>query len=450
MGKKLDALLGRTFKTSKFKALVNLAISRLAVLKNQRQVRCSQARSDVTQLLNLGHQDRALLRVEVVIKEQNMLDVFVMIEGYCYLLLERLVLIENNKVCPDELDEAISGLIFAASRCGEFPELQEMRDVFTSRYGKEFAARAVELKNNCGVNRKIILKLSTRQPSLESRMKVLKEIASENGIALHLEEETLVINKDDLDELNQKQNQPEPYRPTANLDDARLGDETHDLIQEMDPNEQFSGSQRARKYRDVASAAQAAFESAAYAAAAARAAVELSRSESYDKGFDDDDQSNHSPHHRRNRSNEIEPSRSRFGNTASPKVGSDSGKIQPIDNYSSESEVEEQAENHGKYQAEQDFKGSRNKADLQRPLSASISDPDEGTLKETRMHSGALNQRRPLEEIAFDESDEETLNEFPETRQNTTVTNSEEKVRVQRLNLERKPISMRTRRGHGR
>lgn len=37
-----------------------------------------------------------------------------------------------------------------------------------------------------------------------------------------------------------------------------------------------------RKYRDVADAAQAAFESAAYAAAAARAAVELSRSESTD------------------------------------------------------------------------------------------------------------------------------------------------------------------------
>lgn len=36
-----------------------------------------------------------------------------------------------------------------------------------------------------------------------------------------------------------------------------------------------------RKYKDVADAAQDAFESAAYAAAAARAAVELARSESF-------------------------------------------------------------------------------------------------------------------------------------------------------------------------
>lgn len=38
----------------------------------------------------------------------------------------------------------------------------------------------------------MIQKLSTRMPSLESRMKVLKEIAYENGIALQLEEASSV------------------------------------------------------------------------------------------------------------------------------------------------------------------------------------------------------------------------------------------------------------------
>lgn len=48
------------------------------------------------------------------------------------------------------------------------------------------------------------------------------------------------------------------------------------------PNQEERESSVRRKYRDVADAAQAAFESAAYAAAAARIAVELSRSESSD------------------------------------------------------------------------------------------------------------------------------------------------------------------------
>lgn len=63
MGKKLDALLGRRhLNKSKFKALVKHAVCWLAVLKSQHRARCSVARSDV-QLLNLGHHDRALLRV---------------------------------------------------------------------------------------------------------------------------------------------------------------------------------------------------------------------------------------------------------------------------------------------------------------------------------------------------------------------------------------------------
>lgn len=57
--------------------------------------------------------------------------------------------------CPNELKEAISGLIFASSRCGEFPELQQVRDIFTTRFGKEFTASAIDLRNQCGVDPKV-------------------------------------------------------------------------------------------------------------------------------------------------------------------------------------------------------------------------------------------------------------------------------------------------------
>lgn len=278
MGKKLDALLGRSFKTSKFKALVNLALARLAVLKNQKQTRFSLARSDVVQLLNLGHQDRALLRVEQVIKEQNMLDAFAMIEGYCLLLSERVKLVEHdNRECPEELKEAISSLIFAASRCGEFPELQQIRALFTSRYGKEFTSRAVELRNNCGVNPKMIQKMSTRQPSLEARMKVLKEIANENGIALKLEEEeapTIASEEKLIGGMGNQHVQNKSFSSNS----AESGGVRY-FHEEVGQVEGLTSSVNRRKqYKDVADAAQEAFISAAYAAAAARAAVELSKS----------------------------------------------------------------------------------------------------------------------------------------------------------------------------
>ena len=155
MGKKLDALLGRTFKTKKFKALLNLALTRLSILKNQRQVRCSHATSDVTELLKLGQHENAYHRVDQVIKDQSTLDVLFFIHGYFTLLLDRVHLFEHNRDCPDELLEAVSSLLFAASRIGEFPELQEIRNVLVSRFGKDIAARSIELRSNCGVNPKV-------------------------------------------------------------------------------------------------------------------------------------------------------------------------------------------------------------------------------------------------------------------------------------------------------
>ncbi|XP_058768773.1 uncharacterized protein LOC131642546 [Vicia villosa] len=277
MGKKLDALLGRNnFRIDKFKPTVNLAISRLAVLKNQRNVRLRQNRSDVLQLLQLpDHHKRALLRVEHVIKEQNMLDVYDEIEGYLNLLIERIHLIAQERECPDELQEAASGILFAASRCGDFPEIQEIRAILTSRFGKEFASRAIELRNNCKVSLKIVTKLSTRMPSLESRMKVLKEIASENNITLQFEEVSSTKVEEQVT-IEEKKNQ-------------------HKFEKKEEDNEQKSDSFKGRKkYKDVADAAQAAFESAAYAADAARAAVELSRFQSYDPRDDDDDHDDNS------------------------------------------------------------------------------------------------------------------------------------------------------------
>ncbi|EPS67872.1 hypothetical protein M569_06903 [Genlisea aurea] len=252
MGKAFNALLNRggSFKASKFKATAGLAVSRSAVLKNQRQARASIARLDAVELLKIGAYERALLRVEQVIKEENMWDAIELLESYCRSLMERVHLIKQERKCPDEVKEAVSSLIFASARIGEFPELLELRSIFVSRYGKEFASMAVELRNECGVNPKIVQKLSTRKPSTEMRNALLKEIAAENGITLPSSSSP-----------PEEERQPKDDGRTAAVDDR-------------------DATAARGKYKDVADAAQAAFESAAYAAAAARVAVELSRGDS--------------------------------------------------------------------------------------------------------------------------------------------------------------------------
>ncbi|TMX04551.1 hypothetical protein EJD97_007574 [Solanum chilense] len=213
---------GGKFKASKVTTLSNLAISRISILKKQHQVRCSLARSDVTQLLHLGRQEDALHRVssqnvpqyipllsssnstsdhfhyfqvELVIKEQNTVDALTMMEKYCHLLIEKRVLIKTKGECPEELAEAISSLIYAASRWGEFPELHELREVFTSRYGNEFAAQCVELRNNCSVQPKMIPKLSRRHTGSGKRRDMLNDIAADCGITLCVEDEPCHISQ---------------------------------------------------------------------------------------------------------------------------------------------------------------------------------------------------------------------------------------------------------------
>ncbi|KAH7683448.1 Vacuolar protein sorting-associated protein Ist1 protein [Dioscorea alata] len=188
MGKTLDVIFGRTTRqTAKLKALLELCVQRITFIGNQHRIQCLQSRGDILQLLKLGYRDRAIARAEQAIKEQNVLDVFVMIEGYCHLLHEKATLLEHKNECPDELREAISSLIFAASRSGELPELQDVRRMFAEKFGREFSSDVVELHGDFHVNQKMIQKFSKKHINLETKLMVVIEIAEKEGIEINLE-----------------------------------------------------------------------------------------------------------------------------------------------------------------------------------------------------------------------------------------------------------------------
>lgn len=60
------------------------------------------------------------------------------------------------RTCPIDLKEAIASVIFASMRCADVTELADVRKHFTSKYGKEFAAAALEVRPDSGVNRLVI------------------------------------------------------------------------------------------------------------------------------------------------------------------------------------------------------------------------------------------------------------------------------------------------------
>ncbi|KAF7052310.1 hypothetical protein CFC21_060427 [Triticum aestivum] len=270
MGRTLDVLLGRTTKqTARLKSLLGLATKRIAVVRAHREVRCAQARGDVEQLLRQGHPDRALLRAEQVIRERDTLDVLLLLDAYCALLADRSALLDAHRDCPEELREAAAGLCYAAARCGDLPELQEARALLAAKFGRGFASAAAELRAGCGVNAKLVQRLSTALPSLESRQMVLLEIGADKDIPVRLHSDAASYGHEDS---AGRSHHGHGHRKKRHDDDD---DRRHATPRAEEPEGDKADSKLT--FKDVEEAAQAAFESAATAAAAAKAAIELSR-----------------------------------------------------------------------------------------------------------------------------------------------------------------------------
>ncbi|KAL6209418.1 hypothetical protein ACLB2K_020360 [Fragaria x ananassa] len=178
----LDSFFNKGFKAAKCKTLLKLTIPRIKLLRNRRDIQIKQMRRDIAKLLETGQEATARIRVEHIIREENMMAAQELIELYCELISVRLPIVESQRECPLDLKEAISSVCFAAPRCADLPELLQVQMLFVSKYGKEFVSAATELMPDCGVSRQLIELLSVRAPSAEKKLKLLKEIAEEHEL----------------------------------------------------------------------------------------------------------------------------------------------------------------------------------------------------------------------------------------------------------------------------
>ncbi|GJP35842.1 hypothetical protein CLOM_g20390 [Closterium sp. NIES-68] len=175
-------MFGGGFKGSKLKTQLQLSASRITVMRNKRQNELKYKRREVAMMLKGGQEARARIRVEELIREENTIAAYDVLELFCELLVARILIIESQKTCPVDLRESVSSIIFAAHRCSDLPELAEAKKLFQQKFGREFVMAAEELRPECGVNRIIVAKLSVRAPSPESKLEALQKLAEENGV----------------------------------------------------------------------------------------------------------------------------------------------------------------------------------------------------------------------------------------------------------------------------
>lgn len=174
-------------------------------------------RKEIAQLLQSGQEPIARIRVEHVIREENIWAAYEILEMFCEFVLARVPIIESQKECPLELKEAVATIIFASPRCSDLPDLLTVRNLFTTKYGKDFISAASELRPDTSVNRTIIEKLSVYTPSGDMKLSVLKEIAQEYNVPWDSSKTEAEFNKKPEDLLNgPKQISEESTRKVAN------------------------------------------------------------------------------------------------------------------------------------------------------------------------------------------------------------------------------------------
>ncbi|XVF66855.1 hypothetical protein PTKIN_Ptkin10aG0072000 [Pterospermum kingtungense] len=164
-------------KASKCKKLIKRVQSRLKLLKNKRHTIVKQLREDVAQLIKLGYEETAFNRAEQLFKDESIMAVYDMLDHFCEFVNVQLSYIRRHKDCPNDINEAVSSLIFASARCADLPELPAIRKLFGERYGQRFATAAVELLPGNLVNREIKEKLSLRSVSDDVKYRLIDEIA---------------------------------------------------------------------------------------------------------------------------------------------------------------------------------------------------------------------------------------------------------------------------------
>lgn len=178
----------RLIEADKCMRLIEQAQSHLCLLKKRRECMVRQTRSDIAQLLQDQQLQKALHKVKQLYKDQSLLSAYNQIEQFCGCIATNMPQIcrttSGFESLPIDVLEAASSLVFAASRCGELPELNSMRYLFKRLFGYQFEAASVELQKGNLVNSKMKQNLCISSVPVDEKLMLIKEIAEENSLHL--------------------------------------------------------------------------------------------------------------------------------------------------------------------------------------------------------------------------------------------------------------------------
>ncbi|GKV15902.1 hypothetical protein SLEP1_g26638 [Rubroshorea leprosula] len=171
----------------KCKKLIKQLQNHVSIQRNRKESMVRQSRADVAQLLQNGQLQKALYRVVQLYKDQQLLCAYDKIEHFCVHIMTNISHVNKQsswQLLPIDVGEALSSLIFAASRCGELPALHLIRSLFKERFGSEFEGVNVQLRPGNLVNSQMKQYLCIKSVPDDEKLNLINEIAKEYNLRL--------------------------------------------------------------------------------------------------------------------------------------------------------------------------------------------------------------------------------------------------------------------------
>ena len=166
-----DALLKSKFYC-KCKTDLKMVRTRIEIITKKRNATQKYLRNDVADLLKNGLDHNAYGRAEGLLAEMDRSQCYEFIDQYCDCISKNLSAMDKQRECLEECREAAAGLMFAAARFADLPELRELRTIFSESYGNSL---------DYYVNKQFSEKLKSGHHSNDTKLQLLQDIAAESG-----------------------------------------------------------------------------------------------------------------------------------------------------------------------------------------------------------------------------------------------------------------------------
>jgi len=163
------------FHPSAAKTHLKMSISRAKSQQGKCVAQIKMLEREVGMFLREHREDKARIKVEQLIHQNNMDKSYDLLCVWCELIATRINFLDKTDECPADMVLPIMSTIYAQGRC-EVPELALVTEQFMYKYGQEWIKMAMDNTIN-EVDKNLIMHLSVKPPSRVEVTQKLVEIA---------------------------------------------------------------------------------------------------------------------------------------------------------------------------------------------------------------------------------------------------------------------------------